>query len=108
MPKGRHSKIGPLARKQNNNNKETLNDTLIAVQLRVDKEQKRRKVIAGIKKYRAEQKAKAAITQDTLLKRTHEIRCGVCGMPEWAENIGVWNADGTLQETGLCGECEEE
>jgi len=49
----------------------------------------------------------ASITQDTLLKRTHEIQCGVCGTPEWAENIGVWNADGTLQETGLCGECEE-
>ena len=86
----------------------TLNEWIIREELKWREEQKRARVIAGIKKYRAELKAKAAITQDTLLKRTHEIRCGVCGMPEWAENIGVWNADGTLQETGLCGECEEE
>ena len=47
------------------------------------------------------------VTQATMLKRTHEIQCGFCGMTEYAENIGVWNDDGTLQEWGLCGECEE-
>jgi len=29
-------------------------------------------------------------------------------MSDYAENIGVWNDDGTLQELGLCGECEED
>ena len=58
MPKGQHSKLGPLARKQNNNSKETLNDILIWGQLRLTEKQKRARVIAGIKKYRAEQKAK--------------------------------------------------
>jgi len=49
-----------------------------------------------------------AITQATMLKRTHEIQCGKCAMSDYAENIGVWNDDGTLQELGLCGECEDE
>jgi len=49
-----------------------------------------------------------AITQATMLKRTHEIQCGKCAMSDYAENIGVWNDDGTLQELGLCGECEGE
>jgi len=48
------------------------------------------------------------ITQATMLKRTHEIQCGKCAMSDYAENIGVWNDDGTLQELGLCGECEED
>ena len=42
-----------------------------------------------------------------MLKRTHEIQCGKCALEDYAENIGVWNDDGTLQELGLCGECEE-
>jgi len=42
-----------------------------------------------------------------MLKRTHEIQCGKCAISDYAENIGVWNDDGTLQELGLCGECEE-
>ena len=50
----------------------------------------------------------APITQATMLKRTHEIQCGKCAISDYAENIGVWNDDGTLQELGLCGECEEE
>ena len=48
------------------------------------------------------------ITQATMLKRTHEIQCGKCAMSDYAENIGVWNDDGTLQELGLCGECDED
>ena len=47
------------------------------------------------------------VTQATMLKRTHEIQCGKCAISDYAENIGVWNDDGTLQELGLCGECEE-
>ena len=48
------------------------------------------------------------VTQATMLKRTHEIQCGKCAISDYAENIGVWNDDGTLQELGLCGECEED
>ena len=48
------------------------------------------------------------VTQATMLKRTHEIQCGKCAISDYAENIGVWNDDGTLQELGLCGECEEQ
>ena len=47
------------------------------------------------------------VTQATMLKRTHEIQCGKCALSDYAENIGVWNDDGTLQELGLCGECEK-
>lgn len=47
------------------------------------------------------------VTQATMLKRTHEIQCGKCAISDYAENIGVWNDDGTLQELGLCGECED-
>ena len=47
------------------------------------------------------------VTQATMLKRTHEIQCGKCAISDYAENIGVWNDDGTLQELGLCGECEK-
>jgi len=46
------------------------------------------------------------VTQATMLKRTHELQCGKCAISDYAENIGVWNDDGTLQELGLCGECE--
>ena len=48
------------------------------------------------------------ITRHTMLKRTHEIKCAKCDVWEYAENIGMWNDDGTLQELGLCGACEEE
>ena len=58
MPKGRKSKMGPLIRTQNNNSKATLNNILIRGALRDNEQQKRARVIAGIKKYRAEQKAK--------------------------------------------------
>ena len=47
------------------------------------------------------------VTQATMLKRTHEIQCGKCAISDYAENIGVWNDDGTLQELGMCGECEK-
>ena len=53
------------------------------------------------------QKPPPPVTQATMLKRTHEIQCGKCAISDYAENIGVWNDDGTLQELGLCGECEK-
>tara|TARA_B110000285_G_scaffold214074_1_gene259044 strand:+ start:529 stop:1257 length:729 start_codon:yes stop_codon:yes gene_type:complete len=46
------------------------------------------------------------VTQATMLKRTHEVTCRECGTNDFAENIGLWRDDGTLDEVGLCGECE--
>jgi len=114
MPKGRHAKMGPLNRAQNNNSKETLNAVLIEGALWAAKEWKREQVIAGIKKYRAEL-AFQEFTRTLLIKELNEY---ILKARRWQEedgcgdvkihNIILYDLEDYLQHRNDGSDCEAE
>ena len=122
MPRGMRHKQGQLTRAQNNTSKKTLNHVLIEVGVRANEEFKRKQVIAGIKKYRAELEAELEaelafqdFTRTLLIKELNEY---ILQARRWQEedgcgdvkihNIILYDLEDYLQHRNDGSDCEAE